>query len=347
MVRRMTTIRLKYVKEYRAGGATYRYFRRKGYPAIALPGLPGSREFNAAYEAALTEKPVPAQKHTAGSFGRLITEYYGSVDFTNLKPRSRSLYRIVLDPLSRKHGHRLVRDMPRENARKIIEEVGAKKPGMANLTRAVLMRVMRYAIDRGWRNDNPVAGIATYKIGTRHTWTDEQLEAYEAKWPLGTQERLDYACLLYSGQRGGDVVMMARPAPRATTVRLRQEKTGAELVIPIHPAWRAAINAGPSRGLSLIGDVKGRPIKRPMLTIRIATAAALAGLPPECTAHGLRKALMRRLAEDGRSTKQIMAMSGHKTLKEIERYTAAADQERLAHQAMSKWNAFRHSPKRK
>ena len=335
MGRRMTRIRLKYIKEYTRNGDVYRYFRRKGCPVIALPGQPGSREFNAAYEAALNEKPIPASAHKAATLGKLIAEYYASVDFQNLKPSSRKLYRIILDPLSRQHGHRLVRDMGRENVRKIIEAIGATKPGMANLTRAVIKRLLRYAIDRGWRNDNPAAGIAPYKIGTRHTWTDDQLRAYEARWPLGTRERLAYASLLYSGQRGGDVVKMLRPDAKAATITLRQEKTGAEMVLPIHPEWRAAIKAGPANGLSLIGDAKGKPIKRPMLTLIIQDAARAAGLPDECKAHGLRKALLRRLAEKGTSSKEIAAVSGHKSLKEIERYTTAADQGRMARQAMS------------
>lgn len=336
----MTKIRLKYIKEYRAPGKTYRYFRRKGCLQVQLPGEPGSREFNAAYEAALTEKPMPANRHNAGTLGRLIAEYYTAVDYANLKPSSRTLYRIVLDPISRQHGHRLVKDMGRENARKIIETIGATKPGMANLTRAVLKRVLRYAVDRGWRNDNPAAGIAPYKIGTRHTWSDEQLEAYEARWKLGTRERLAYATLLYSGQRGGDVVKMA---PKGATVKLVQEKTGTEMVIPVHPIWREAIIAGPSNGVRLIGDERGRPIKHPALTLLIRRAAEAAGLPPECTAHGLRKALSRRLAEGGRSSKQIAAMTGHKSLREIERYTDAASQAKLAVQAMSKLSTIRHS----
>src|SRR5262245_39113174 len=144
----MTTIKLKYIKEYRSGGQTYRYFRRKGCLPAQLPGQPGSREFNAAYEAALDAKPLPASRHSAGTLGRLIAEYYSAVDFSNLKPSSQTLYRIVLDPISRQHGHRLVREMGRENARKIIETVGQTKPGMANLTRAVLKRLLRYAADR-------------------------------------------------------------------------------------------------------------------------------------------------------------------------------------------------------
>ena len=52
--------------------------------------------------------------------------------------------------------------------------------------------------------------------------------------------------------------------------------------------------------------------------------------------HGLRKAIMRRLAESGSSAKEIAAISGHRTLKEIERYTEAADQATLSKAAMDK-----------
>lgn len=347
MGRPMTSIRLKFIKEYVRNGEVYRYFRRKGCPIARLPGQPGSREFNAAYEAALTEKPIPDTKQGTGTLGKLIAEFYGSVEYANLSATTRKLYRVVLDPLAKEHGHRLVRDMGRENARKIIEKIGATRPGMANLTRSVLHLLMTYAVKRGQRNDNPVAGIASYDIGTRHTWTDDQLATYEARWPLGTRERLAYASLLYSGQRGGDVVKMKRPDAKAKIVKLVQEKTGAELTIPIHPEWRKAINAGPSNGLSLIGDARGRPLTRQSLTLIVRHAAKKAELPAECKAHGLRKALLRRLAEAGKSTKQIAAMSGHTTLKEIERYTDKADQAKLAEQAMSNMAPVRHLRGRK
>ena len=108
----------------------------------------------------------------------------------------------------------------------------------------------------------------------------------------------------------------------------------------------AVAAAGAAKGLSLIGDERGRPI-RGALTLRIRRAAKLAGLPPECKAHGLRKALSRRLAESGVSAKEIGAMTGHKTLKELERYTAAADQAKMTEQAMSHLSRVGDSPKRK
>jgi integrase len=61
-----------------------------------------------------------------------------------------------------------------------------------------------------------------------------------------------------------------------------------------------------------------------------------AGLPGKCNSHRLRKAMLRRLAEAGATEKQIAPWSGHKTLREIERYTRAADQKRLAQDAMKK-----------
>jgi integrase len=66
----------------------------------------------------------------------------------------------------------------------------------------------------------------------------------------------------------------------------------------------------------------------------IVAAAKVAGLPAECVAHGLRKAALRRLAEHGSTSKEMQAVSGHKTLGEIERYTRQADQQRLAKAAI-------------
>jgi hypothetical protein len=52
--------------------------------------------------------------------------------------------------------------------------------------------------------------------------------------------------------------------------------------------------------------------------------------------HGLKKGGMRRLAEDSATTHELMAISGHRTLAMVERYTADADRLRLADQAMAK-----------
>ncbi len=275
-------------------------------------------------------------------FFRLINadEVFGthsrSAGFANLKPSSQKLYKLALDRIAERHGHRLVQDARRTDARKMIEEIGAAKPAMANITRAVLRLLMQYAVDTELRLDNPVSGLKGYRTGTRHTWTDDELSQFEQRWPLGTRERLAFALLLYTGQRAGDIVKMHRSDLSDGLIRVVQQKTGVELSIPLHPALIAAIKAAPAKGVTLIGDANGRPIQRATLTLLMKKAVEVAGLPSRCVPHGLRKAIMRRLAESGSSANEIAAISGHRTLKEIERYTAAADQARLSKSAIAK-----------
>jgi len=61
----------------------------------------------------------------------------------------------------------------------------------------------------------------------------------------------------------------------------------------------------------------------------------LTGLSP----HGLRKAACRRLAEAGCSANEIASISGHASLREVERYTKAADQARMARNAIARTTA--------
>jgi enterobacteria phage integrase len=328
----MTSIRLPYVQEYRdRHGKARRYFRRPGFKRAPLPGTPGSPSFMAAYEAALAAERMPTgRKHKDGTVGDLVASFYRSAAFENLKPSSQRGYRRILDPFAERDGHRLVRDMPRRVAVSIIEEIGTTRPGAANLTLKVMRRLFSYAVKKELRPDNPFAGIETYKLGTHHTWTDAEIAAYEAVWHIGTRQRLAFDLLLYTGQRVGDVAAWHRSDVRGGEIHFVQEKTGTEMVIPLHPNLVESMKACPAKGLALFGQTNGRPITGDGLSAVVERAARVAGLPAKCVPHGLRKALMRRLAERGASTKQIASVSGHKTLKEVERYTAAADQARLA-----------------
>jgi len=280
------------------------------------------------------QKPTPSPRNGEGTFGRLINEYYGSRPFLNLKPSSRRSYRYVLEPLAKAHGHRLVRDMRADKIAKIIQDIGETKPGMANLTKSVLQKMMKYAVKMKWRADNPVLGIEPFRRGTHHTWTEGELKAFETRWPLGTRQRLAYTLLLYTGQRVGDVAKMNRADIVDGELHVIQQKTGAELYLPVVPELERALKAYPAKGLTLIGNESGKPLSRAALSHLMRAAIKDAELPAKCVSHGLRKAAMRRLAESGKTEKQIAAVSGHKTLREIERYTAAADQRRLAQDAM-------------
>lgn len=338
MGRAVAKIKLKYVNEYiDRTGKLRRYFRKGGKQLGPLTGDVGSDEFMTAYGAYLAEKPKAAKTTLhADSLGKLIIDFYGSRLFTDRKPSTRQLYKYALEPLAKEHGHRSASAMTAEHAEKIINKIGEKRPGMGNLTRAVMRRVMQFAVKTRLRKDNPMLGIEAFKVGEHHTWTDAELRQYEAKWRLGTRERLAYALLLYTGQRVGDVAKMTRGDVADGLIHVVQQKTGAELWVPIHPELLMAMKAYPAKGLSLVGDANGRPIKRAALSALMRKSIEQSGLSKRCVSHGLRKAAMRVLAESDATANQIASISGHKTLKEVERYTKAADQRKMARVAMGK-----------
>lgn len=205
----VAVLKLKYVNEYRdRTGKMRRYFRR-GSTRGPLPGDIGSVEFLAAYQGFLGDRPAERSAKLAGSLGLLITEFYASRAFRNLKPSSRQTYRAALEPIAKAHGHRTARITHRQAA-KLIADIGETRPAMANLTKRVLQAVYKFAVKAGWVDANPIIGIDSFKGGTHHTWTEGELQAFEKRWPLGTRQRLAYTLLLYTMQRVGDVAKMNR-----------------------------------------------------------------------------------------------------------------------------------------
>jgi integrase len=301
-----------------------------------LPGPPGSRQFMAAYEAGFVAPKAKKGKHGDGTIGALVIGFYQSSGFKNLAPSSQQRYRLVLDKFAQKDGHRLVRDMPRRVAISIIEEIGETAPGMANLSASVMRRLFAYAIGKELRKDNPFSGIEPYRLGSHHTWSEAEIATYRAAWPIGTRERLAFDLLLYTGQRVGDVAAMRRSDLRNGVIHVTTEKTGAELDISLHPDLLRSIKACAAQGLTLIGSPHGRPMSAKALSAMVTRAALAAGLSKKCVPHRLRKSAMRRLAEYGSTSKEIASMSGHRSLKEIERYTDAADQAHLARSAVAR-----------
>lgn len=337
MGRPVTDIKIPFVHQFRDRHGRMRYYiRRKGRKSVALPGLPGSESFMAAYRAALdcgNTGSVP--RGGTRSLAALIAAFYRSPGFQNLSESSKKTYRHVLKHIEIQDGHRGVADLPDDKAAKIIEEIGENRPALANLTRAVLRKLMSYAVKHRWRATNPFVGIESYKVGRHHTWTDAELAAYEAHWPHGTRERMAFDLLFYTAQRVGDVARMRRADIIAGRIHLTQQKTGAKLRIRIHDALQRSMNAYGIKGQHLVGRLDGKPLNGENLSKIVAAAAKKAGLPPECVCHGIRKARLRILAESGASAKVLQAISGHRTLEQVAHYTEAADTDTLTDIAVS------------
>jgi hypothetical protein len=81
----------------------------------------------------------------------------------------------------------------------------------------------------------------------------------------------------------------------------------------------------PGRAFDLFNNQSGRALQGAGLHKLVPRYVSRSLLPGQ-SAHGLRKATCRRLAEAGCSANEIAAISGHTSLREVERYTKAADQ---------------------
>lgn len=328
-------VKLRHVHRFRDRHGTVRhYLRIPGRKAVALPGTPGSAEFLAAYHAAIAT-PAPAPSVAPGSLNALAVSYYTSPAFLDLRGSSQANYRRIIERLRAKHGDKPVRLLDGQGVRRILAE-RADHPAAANHLLRILRLLSRHAIEAGMLATDPTTGVRrrAYTVAGYRPWTEDDIAAYEARWPTGTKQRRALALLLYTGQRRSDVVRMGRQHVRAGRIAVRQVKTGRELSLPIHPALAAELAHAPPDHLHFLARDDGTAHSPGGFYNLFVAWCADAGLPPGLAPHGLRKAAARRLAEAGATAHQIAAVTGHRSLHEVTIYTAAADQARLADQAL-------------
>lgn len=322
--------------EDRYGNARW-YYRRPGFPRLALPGLPWTPEFMAAYEKAANGEKVEVGKTLTvqGSISALVVSFYKTSDFKGLSDSTKATYRGIIERFRADHGHRLVKEMQREHVQKIV----AKKsdtPAAANNMLRMIHLLMRHAVESGWRRDDPTQSVRKVRNKSEGflTWEEDHIAAFEAHHKPGSRAHLALALLLYTGQRRSDVVQMGRQHVRSGILSITQQKTKQDVHIPLHSELRAILDALPLDNLSFLMTAQGRPFTPAGFTNWFRDMVREVGLPDGLSPHGLRKATCRRLAEAGCTPHQIMAISGHKSLAEVTRYTVAAGRKELAAQGM-------------
>lgn len=333
----------KYTHQFvdRSGKARF-YFRRFG-KRVALPGLPWSPEFMEAYEIALhadpSAQPKPSSKARSQTFNALAASYFGSEEFSDLAPETRSARRRLIEKFRAQHGDKRVAHLRKDHVETMLASI-PKRHAKRNWFKAI-RGMLKLAVKLNMRGDNPTDSIKLGKLpksGGFHTWTNDEIRRYRDFWPLGTQQRLTMELALEMTMRRADVTKYGpQHEDRETgTLAFRHTKNGSDVVIPITPELRAAIDACPTTHLTYLYTRGGAPRSAKALGGDFRRWCDLAGLPKFCSLHGLRKGGARRLAEASATPHEIMAVTGHKTLSEVERYTREVDHKKLARSAMKK-----------
>jgi integrase len=324
------------------------YFRKPGRPQVPLPLPLYSPEFWEAYRRAaeggdgggvLGAAPGVGPKSNPGSISALIERFYGSAEWKALAPNTKETYRRIFERFRQDHGDKPVALLETRHVNRLIDKL-ADRPAAAISFRKRLSALLNFAVADGWRKDNPVTAAKRVRHVTKgiRTWTEADIEAFRKRWPLGTPQRLAMEILLHTGMRRSDAVRLGRQhvVGNAFVLKTAKSQGRTELAIPIHPILRPVLASVPADHLTYIVTAHGAARSLKAFTGWFREAAHAAGLPPNSSPHGLRKAACRRLAEAGCSPHEIMSITGHKALAEVENYTQAVRRDLLAQQAIGR-----------
>jgi integrase len=281
----MTVFRLKYtVSDIDRHGNVRHYFRRDG-KKTRLPGLPGSNEFLAAYQAAFRGKQRATKKSLGdqrrgkpGSLKQLCERYFGSREWKALDETTRRRRRAFLDRLCERHGEKPFKLMERRHVMRIRDELTDTPHGANNLFKA-MSGLFRWAFDAEYVERNVMKEVPRVETpaGGWHTWTVGEVRQFEACHPVGTKARLAFALLMFTGQRRSDVVRLGKQHRSGDVITFTQAKNErhrpVRLSIPILPELYRIIAATPSRGLTFLETAYGKPFSRRGLACGSANGA--------------------------------------------------------------------------
>ena len=166
-------------------------------------------------------------------------------------------------------------------------------------------------------------------------WTEDDIAAFQARWPIGTRQRVWLDVLIYTGLRRGDAVLFGRQHVRNGVGTIKTEKTNTVVTLPILPMLAKTLDAGPCGDLTFIAGQNGRPLTKELFGNLFRKACHAAGLQNR-SAHGLRKAAATRAANAGATVAELEAIFGWTGGRMASLYTRAADRRRLAQGAMHK-----------
>jgi integrase len=355
---------VKYLKQWKQNGDWRIRLRRRGFKEVELKPPPGYRgvkstlanspSFLAAYLAAMAEPVTPLKpgetRSTYGSVNWLVAEYFDSLDFKGRPASMRVKHRRYIEDFRAKRGGLPVAKIEAEHLEKMFATMLAT-PAKANQWLKAIRDLMRYATKRKLLVANPASDIKKRPSNNpdgHWTWEPEEVATAREKFEIGTKMRLAIEMMNALAFRRSDVIRVGPPNTYAgfdddgrpcTMLRHVQhkgrERHPSHIDTPIPADLLTVMKATPTVGIrTWLVDGRGKPFNEIAFSHWFTAEIKRAGLPSRCTPHGLRKRCCTDLANEGKNPHQIMAVSGHLTLSEVQRYTRMYDRARNAREAM-------------
>jgi integrase len=279
-----------------------------------------------------------------------LVAYYAHTDWTeNLGAVSRTKRRQILEKLRAEFGIAPLAALQREHIQALLNRL--KPNAQKNWTKA-LRGFLKFCVTAGLIKADPTQGVTKARAERTEgfvAWTEENLELYRARWPLGTRQRLAVELMVNLGLRRSDACRIGPADIRGGYLvdfvpQKTARTTGMKLTLPVRPELAAAIAAMKvvSTKTFMVGEARGR-VGQPFKTGEsfgawMRAQCDAAGLP-DCTSHGLRKLAAIRLALAGCTVPELCKVFGWSSPAMAQVYVDQADQMRMANQAFSRLDA--------
>lgn len=332
------------------------YVRKRGFLKKRIHGAPGTKLFLDAYQAAL-ETLIPLgtvvsddrpKKPEPKTLAWLVQQYsINCHDFKQLDPRSQRKRISVLEaccaetrtPESKDTFGPIPLEWIEAKHLRVMRDRKESTPTAANERLIFLKAMFGWAVENEHMKRNVALDVKSLKHKTEghHTWTREEVAAFEAKHPLGTTERLALALMLYTGVRRSDAALLGPQHIVERCLVFRPFKTRNTtkviLTLPILPVLQKVMDASTLGKDRFLMTKLGHAFRADWLGEWFKQACKDAGLP-HCTPHGLRKAGATLAAENGATTSQLKAIFGWASSEQPDNYTKKANNKTLAGRGM-------------
>lgn len=325
-------------------------WRKAGHTPVYLQTMPDSPGFEAELKAIAGQARSIRVEYIPRSVHDLCARYYACPDFkTKGNDDTRARRRGIIEAFRAQYGNDMVEDFGFEHVEAILLKQTVKRVTdkgrtvggevAARKLRKELLRLFRYARKLKWITTNPVEDaekVGKAKLTGFYPWTEADIRQYQAKHAIGTKARLALEILLWTGQRRGDARLFGPKHVANGAATFTPAKTGRTMGMTLAPDLRAAIDAMSSVGITtyLVTEY-GKPFTKDGFGNKMRQWCDEAGLP-QCTAHGLRKAIARRVSDSGGTQQQIKAVGGWKGDSEVTIYTEGTEQRSLADSAIAR-----------
>ena len=247
-------------REITQHGKTVWYVRLGKGPRTRLWASFGTPEFDTEYRAAIEGKPRPVKgAPVAGTLAWLVDRYRETNAWGTLAASTRRNRENLLRKVVETAGNQPISAI---TPKIIAAGCDRRTPHQALHFVTALRGMFKWALRAGLAKADPTASVElpARKIKGFRTWSEDDVAAYEARWPIGTRQRVWLDVLLYTGLRRGDAVRLGRQHVR--------ERRGADRDRENRNTGHAADPAG------VASHAGRRTNRRPGLHLRRARPAA-------------------------------------------------------------------------